>query len=107
MKPLGGNSLYNDTIRIIVIDDDFSKQKLSFMTFCKLLTGKTSREIMTKDQCIIEGIGFKMRFITKPNNKDYVRGMRCDYIINNTQDATFHSEVALPMMSMSMFLRST
>jgi hypothetical protein len=103
---LEDNTLFNRSVKIVVIDDDFSKTKLSFMTFAKILNGKMSREILTKDHAIIEGEGFHIRFMVKPKTGEHVRGMRCDYVINNTQDEHFHKNIAMPMVSMSNFLRS-
>jgi hypothetical protein len=85
-----------------VIDEDFAHLKYSFLSFAKILTGKTSNEKLAKDHGLIEGEGFHIRFILKNNNS---RGMRCDYVINNTQDKDFHFECVLPMMGMSQFLR--
>jgi hypothetical protein len=94
--------MYNDTIKIIVIDEDHAKSRLSFMSFAKVLTDKTSKEVITKDYSILEGEGFHIRFILK---NIQTRGMRCDYLINNTQDEEFHNTCALPMMNKSQFLR--
>jgi hypothetical protein len=98
--------LYVENVRIIVIDEDYEKLKNSFMIFCKILNGKSTTEILTKETARIEGRGFHIRFYVKPSNNTFFRGIRCDYLLNNTQDEIFHKETALPMMSLSNFLRS-
>jgi hypothetical protein len=94
--------MFNDQIKIIVIEEDYSSMKYSFMCFAKILTGKTTKEILSKEYGILEGEGFYIQIVKKNYSS---RGMRCDYVINNTQDKDFHFECVTPMMGMSKFLK--
>jgi hypothetical protein len=92
-----------DKVLVGVVTENIKDLKMYYRLFRLMLKDKITKDIETKNHCVIETDKFYIRFVVKAMN---LRGWRNHYILNLTQDKEFEMHCVIPRTIIRDYLKN-
>lgn len=89
-------------INIVSFEPNSNSADRTLHLFLDLLADRVDKFYITQDRRVIKAEGVHVRIYIGTNES--MRGVKCDYVINNVNDSDFHNMIAIATMSPSQYI---